>query len=112
MKRRNWQGGLWFLFIAAIALGFSSCGDDNDTSNDPMGPNYPDGALVAEKVTTAPAQNASIDALWAGVEGIDIATIVPTYDIEVGGEDIWWDNYEGEQMNVNLKAVYTDTHLY
>ncbi len=99
--------------IGVIGLGLVSCSssDDNDTPG-PVAPEYPDGALVSEKVSTAPAENATVDALWADVEGVSIATIVTPYDVEVDGHDIWWDDYEGMEINLTMKSVYTDNDIY
>lgn len=91
-------------------IGFVGCSDDDDTI--PTGVTYPDGAVVSQKVTTPPTSNSTVDALWNDVAGIDMPTVVAAYDITVDGEDIWWDAYEGMQIDLNLKSVYTDTDIY
>jgi len=98
--------------VLALTLGLTlgACSDDDKTVT---GPDYPDDALVSQSVSTPPSSNASVDALWADVTGIDMATVVAPYDTyNSDGEDIWWDNYEGMTIDVNMKSVYTDTDIY
>jgi len=90
-------------------MGISACGSDDPG---PTGTTYPEGAVVSQKVTTAPTENATVDGLWASVDGITMNTTVAVYDFNIDGHDIWWDDYEGMDIDVTMKSVYTDNDIY
>ncbi len=110
MKTVRFKPLLWVL-VCLMVLGLTACSDDDDDTT-PTGVTYPTGSLVSAKTTTLPSSNATVDALWANVEGISISTTVATYDINVDGHDIWWDDYEGMTIDMTMKSVYTDDDIY
>lgn len=97
--------------LACVALVFvTSCDDDAVTP--PGDGNSPAQTVYGHLVTTPPADNNTIDALWSKATGINIPTEVAAYDFTINGKDIWWDAYEGKSCNVTMKCVYTSTHVY
>ncbi len=74
-----------FFVIAISILAYAACGGDEDKAR-PSGTSYPAGTLVSQAVSTPPADNVTIDRLWADVPGITISTVVPAPDEKM---DIW-----------------------
>jgi len=103
---------IFLILMGALAIGFGSIGCSSDDDTDPIVAPYPDSALVSQKVSTPPAENATVDALWDAVPTLKFSTVVAEYDIDVDGHDIWWDEYEGMVIDVEMKSVYTDTDVY
>jgi len=110
MRSLEFKPLLWILVIFMV-LGLTACSDDDDDTGVVL-PEYPEGSLVSMKTTTLPTENANVDALWANIDGISIATVVAEADIMVDGHDIWWDNYEGDTADLTMKSVYTDDDIY
>lgn len=96
--------------LSILAISISSCGSDDK----PVAPTpVPVDMLQSQFVASAPADNATVDALWSTVPALSIATTVPSYTaLDGSGNDIWWDSYEGNTSLLTLKSVYDANYIY
>ena len=69
--------------------------------------------LVSSKVETPPVVDAAIDDVWSQAEVFAFKTVVAEYKAEDAHYlDKWWDAYEGNEIPVRMRSVYTDDNIY